>query len=158
MFSIRVPYGTKPRKPLTWPAFGSAPNRSAGSRVLQASTVLIATLLAILDPATAGTVVSGKSAQALRCAAYIGMAARIGHDEGYLSAHDAEAMTWWSVQVLDRWVPLPTEERIAAYGATLGELGTRERTYGLIARHTDWCVRAFSPIPEGKAAARPSIA
>ena len=105
--------------------------------------------LALLGlPATegrAGTVVSGRSAQALRCAAYIGMAARIGYDEGYLSERDADTMTWWSVRVLDRWVPLPTEERLAAYRATLRELGSRERTYHLIVRHTDWCVRAFTP-------------
>ena len=108
---------------------------------------LAVALLGLTVPAGAArgdTVVSGKSAQALRCAAYIGMAARFGHDEGYLSERDAEAMTWWSVQVLDAWVPLPTEERLAAYRATLGELGTRERTYGLIVRHADWCVRAFS--------------
>jgi hypothetical protein len=101
--------------------------------------------LFLTGAATAGTVVAGKSAQALRCAAYIGMAARIGYDEGYLSERDADTMTWWSVRVLDRWVPLPTGERLAAYGATLRELGTRERTYALIVRHSDWCVRAFTP-------------
>ena len=72
----------------------------------------------LAGPAGADTVVSGKSAQALRCAAYIGMAAQFGYDEGYLTERDAETMTWWSVLVLDRWVPLPTGERIAAYGAT----------------------------------------
>jgi hypothetical protein len=102
-------------------------------------------LTVLAGPAGADTVVSGKSAQALRCAAYIGMAARLGYDEGYLTERDAETMTWWSVQVLDRWVPLPTGERIAAYGATLRELGSRQRTYGLIARHSDWCVQAFTP-------------
>jgi len=101
--------------------------------------------VALSGPASADTVVSGKSAQALRCAAYIAMAARIGYDEGYLSDRDAETMTWWSVRVLDRWVPLPTGERLAAYGATLGELGTRDHTYRLIVRHADWCVRAFTP-------------
>jgi hypothetical protein len=54
-------------------------------------------------------------------------------------------MTWWSVQVLDRWVPLATEQRLAAYRVTLGELGSRHRTYGLIARHADWCLREFTP-------------
>jgi hypothetical protein len=108
---------------------------------------IAAAAAALAVPAAAGTVVSGQSAQALRCAAYIGMAARIGYDEGYLSERDAETMTWWSVQVLDRWVPLPTEERLAAYRATLGELGTRDRTYALIVRHSDWCVRAFTPAP-----------
>lgn len=108
-------------------------------------TLAVAFLGIVAFEGRAATVVSGKSAQALRCAAYIGMAARIGYDEGYLSERDAETMTWWSVGVLDRWVPLPTEERLAAYRATLGELGGRERTYRLIARHADWCVRAFSP-------------
>ena len=106
---------------------------------------LAVALLGLPSDGRAGTVVSGKSAQALRCAAYIGMAARIGYDEGYLSERDAEMMTWWSVQVLDTWVPLPTEQRLAAYRTTLGELGPRDRTYRLIARHADWCVRAFTP-------------
>ncbi len=105
----------------------------------------VALLGLVASEGRAGTVVSGRSAQALRCAAYIGMAARIGYDEGYLSERDAEAMTWWSVAVLDRWVPLPTGERLAAYRATLGELGGRARTYRLIARHADWCVREFTP-------------
>lgn len=115
--------------------------------VFRAGLVATVVGLAATGSAWGGTVVSGRSAQALRCAAYIGMAARIGYDEGYLSARDAETMTWWSVQVLDAWVPLPTGERLAAYGATLRELGPRERTYALIARHSDWCVRAFTPSP-----------
>lgn len=112
-----------------------------------ARTLLAAAVVAngLAGVAWGATVVAGESAQALRCAAYIGMAARIGYDEGYLTERDAETMTWWSVQVLDRWVPLPTGERLAAYRATLGELGTRERSYRLIVRHADWCVRAFSP-------------
>lgn len=101
--------------------------------------------LAAAVPADAGSVVSGKAAQALRCAAYIGMAARLGYDAGYVSERDAEAMTWWSVQVLDAWVPLPTEARLAAYRATLAELGPRDRTEALIARHADWCVHIFAP-------------
>jgi hypothetical protein len=93
----------------------------------------------------ADTVVTGKSAQALRCAAYIGMAARFGYDEGYLTEHDAETMTLCSVRVIDRWVPLSTGDRLAAYRATLGEIGPREHGYALVARHAEWCVRAFDP-------------
>lgn len=113
-------------------------------RTFLAMAFLAHALIVLTGAAWGGTVVSGRSAQALRCAAYIGMAARIGHDEGYLTAPDAEAMTWWSVEVLDRWVPLPTEERLAAYGATLGELGTRAQASALIAHHAGWCVRTFS--------------
>lgn len=121
-----------------------------GRRVLQVSLVVALVAGALAASATggsAGTVVSGRSAQALRCAAYIGVAARLGQGEGYLSERDAEAMTWWSARVLEAWVPLPVEERLAAYRTTLGELGARERTYRLIVRHADWCVRTFSPAP-----------
>ena len=101
-------------------------------------------LIVMAGSAWGDTVISGKSAQALRCAAYIGVAARIGFDEGHLSERDVGTMTWWSVQVLDRWVPLATDQRLAAYRVTLGELGSRSRTYGLIARHADWCLREFT--------------
>jgi hypothetical protein len=100
---------------------------------------------ALAAPAAADTVVAGKSAQALRCAAYIGMAAQYSYEEGHVSADERELMTYWSVLVLERWVPLATEQRLAAYRVTLGELGSRYRTYGLIARHSDWCLREFTP-------------
>jgi hypothetical protein len=121
----------------------------------QGLRVVVAAALAIIaaDAAAAGTVIAGRSAQALRCAAYIGMAARLGYDEGYLDERDVETMTWWSVRVLDRWVDLPTEERLAAYRATLVELGPRHNTYRLIVRHADWCVRSFTPHPEERAQA-----
>ena len=54
-------------------------------------------------------------------------------------------MTWWSVLVLERWVPLAPEARMAAYRSALGELGSRSHTYGLIARHADWCLDTFRP-------------
>lgn len=98
-----------------------------------------------LAPATADTVVSGKSAQALRCAAYIGMAAQYGYHEGHVSADDRELMIYWSVRVLARWVPLDAEGQLAAYRATLAELGSRYRTYTLLSRHADWCLREFTP-------------
>ena len=119
-------------------------------RILRALRLvwLVGTVVSITaPPVLAEAVVAGRSAQALRCAAYIGMAARYGVEEGFLSERDADAMTWWSAQVLDRWVPLPTEARLAAYGVTLRELGSRDRSYHLIARHSEWCIRAFDPAP-----------
>jgi hypothetical protein len=91
------------------------------------------------------TLVSGRSAQALRCAAYIGMGAQYAYDEGYLSADDRNAIALRSVQVLQRWVPLGLERQLAAYRATLGELGSRQHAYALLARHSDWCLREFTP-------------
>lgn len=97
------------------------------------------------QPAVADTVVAGRAAQALRCAAYIGMAAQYGFDEGIVSASDRELMASWSVRVLRRWVPLGPDRTMAAYRTMLGELGPRDRAYRLIARHADWCVQAFTP-------------
>jgi hypothetical protein len=101
--------------------------------------------LLLSPPAAAETVIAGKSAQALRCAAYIGMAAQYGHDQGLVTADDRNLMTFWSVLVLERWVPLAPEARMAAYRSALGELGTRGDTYTLIARHADWCLDTFRP-------------
>jgi hypothetical protein len=47
--------------------------------------------------------------------------------------------------VLDRWVPLDADHRLAAYRTAMGELGAAERPYATIARHADWCVAEFSP-------------
>lgn len=105
----------------------------------------VSVLAALALPAAADTVVSGKSAQALRCAAYIGMAAQYGYAEGHVSDDDRELMTYWSVRVLERWVPLDADRQLAAYRTTLAELGSSYRTYALLARHADWCFREFTP-------------
>lgn len=110
---------------------------------------ILVACLAAAGPAAAGTagstVVSGKSAQALRCAAYIGMAAQYGHVEGVLTTGDRTRMTLWSVLVLERWVPLAPEAQMAAYRAAIGELGDQAHTYGLISRHAEWCLDTFRP-------------
>ena len=108
-------------------------------------TVPVLASLAMAASATADTVVSGKSAQALRCAAYIGMAAQYGHAEGLVSDEDRDLMTFWSVLVLERWLPLAPEDRMAAYRRALGELGSRGDTDALIARHAEWCLETFRP-------------
>lgn len=108
-------------------------------------SLLIAAALLAAAPASADTVIAGRSAQALRCAAYIGMAAQYGHAEGIVSTEDRMVMTWWSAMVLERWVPLAPEARMAAYRGALGELGDQRRTYALIARHADWCLETFQP-------------
>ncbi len=121
-------------------------NRAMG-RALRRT--MMAGLVAVILPVAAksDTIIAGRSAQALRCAAYVGMAARFGADDGYLDASDVESMTGWSAQVLGRWVPLPTAGRLAAYRVTLGELGTRSEADGLIARYIGWCVHAFPVSP-----------
>ena len=73
------------------------------------------------------------------------MAAQYGHAEGLVTTDDRERMTFWSVLVLERWVPLAPETRMAAYRSALGELGSRRDTYALIARHADWCLETFRP-------------
>jgi hypothetical protein len=107
--------------------------------------IAIASALAVA-PASAETVIAGKSAQALRCAAYIGMAAQYGHAEGLVTVDDRNRMTFWSVLVLERWLPLAPETRMAAYRSALGELGSRGDTDTLIARHVDWCLETFRPV------------
>ena len=106
---------------------------------------LFLAMLLAAGPAAADTVIAGKSAQALRCAAYIGMAAQYGHAEGLVSDEDRDLMTFWSVLVLERWLPLAPEDRMAAYRSALGELGSRGDTDTLIARHADWCLETFRP-------------
>lgn len=107
--------------------------------------LLVAVALLAAGPAAAETVLAGRSAQALRCAAYIGMAAQYGHAAGVVSTEDRLRMTWWSVLVLERWVPLAPEEQMAAYRSALGELGSRRHTDNLIARHAGWCLETFRP-------------
>ena len=106
----------------------------------------VAACLLAAAPASAETVVAGEPAQALRCAAYIGMAAQYGHIEGLVSTESRMRMTWWSVLVLERWVPLAPEARMAAYRSALAELGTRKHTYALIEKHADWCIDTFRPM------------
>ena len=48
--------------------------------------------------------------------------------------------------VLERWVPLAPEARMAAYRSALAELGTRKHTYALIEKHADWCIDTFRPM------------
>jgi hypothetical protein len=108
--------------------------------------VLAAALTAAAVPASAdGTVIEGRSAQALRCAAYIGMAGQYGFSDGRLSATDRAVMAGWSVAVLETWVPLDPARRLEAYGAVLVELGSQRQTQALIRRHSEWCLRAFTP-------------
>jgi hypothetical protein len=110
--------------------------------------VRVAVLAAVagwVAPASAETVIEGRSAQALRCAVYVGMAGQYGYAEGLVSQDDRDLLTYWSMLVLDRWVPLDADHRLAAYRTAMGELGAAERPYATIARHADWCVAEFSP-------------
>jgi hypothetical protein len=109
--------------------------------------LLACLLLAAAWPAAADpTIIAGRPAQALRCAAYIGMAAQYGHAEGIVSTADRNRMTLWSVMVLERWVPLTPAVRLDAYGEALAELDTRSQTTALIARHAGWCIDTFRPL------------
>lgn len=96
-------------------------------------------------PAAAQTVIEGRSAQALRCAVYVGMAGQYGHAEGLVTKADLDLITTWSVQVLEVWVPGDPPGKLAAYRAAMGELGAAERPYAVIARHADWCMAEFTP-------------
>lgn len=98
-------------------------------------------------PAAGETVVEGRPVQALRCAAYIGMAGEYGFASGRLSAADRRALVGWSAAVLAAWLPLDPGRRLSAYGAALGELSSRTQTEALIDRHGEWCLRAFTPAP-----------
>lgn len=99
--------------------------------------------LAVL-PAGAQTVVEGRSVQALRCAAYIGMAGQYGYAAGRLSADDRRALAGWSAGVLAQWVPLEPRAALGAYGAALGEIASQPQAEALIDRHAEWCLRAFT--------------
>jgi hypothetical protein len=96
-------------------------------------------------PAAAETVLSGRAAQAVRCAVYVGMAGQYGHLEGAVSTADRDRLTYWAMLVLARWVPLDQGGQLAAYRTAMAELGALERPYATIARHTDWCMAEFSP-------------
>lgn len=96
-------------------------------------------------PAAAEAVISGRPAQALRCASYIVMAGQYGYDAGRLTAGDRAVMAGWSAAVLETWVPLDLPQRMSAYGAALGELGAQDRSRTLVSRHAEWCLRAFTP-------------
>lgn len=112
-----------------------------GSGFLRAAAVLAA--LAV--PAGAGTpvhVIEGSAAQALRCAAYIVMASQYGYAEGRLTASDRAVMANWSANVISAHIA--PAARLPAYGAALTELDTEPRTRELIARHGEWCLRAFT--------------
>ena len=113
------------------------------------ATCRIAVLaMAVACPAATGsaeTVVSGRSAQALRCAAYIGMAGQYGYVGGVLSAADMTMMTRWSAQVLEMWVPLAPQRRLDAYRTVLREMGSQVSSYALIDRYAGWCVAEFTP-------------
>jgi hypothetical protein len=93
----------------------------------------------------AATVIEGRPAQALRCAAYIGMAGQYGFADGRLNADDRAFMAGWSVAVLAAWLPFEPAGRMSAYVVALGELGSRREAHALIERHAEWCLRAFTP-------------
>ncbi len=102
----------------------------------------------VLSPAAAAqTVIEGRPAQALRCAAYIGMAGQYGYAEGRLTAGERAVMAGWSARVLGAWLPLDAAGRLGAYGAALGEIDSRRQAADLIARHGEWCLRAFTAAP-----------
>lgn len=110
---------------------------------MRASILILALLLA--SPAAAGTAISGRPAQALRCAAYIGMAAQYGHLAGVISSDERNLMTLWSVRVLERWVPLDRPTQMAAYRDAIAELGDEQQSQALIAQYADWCLATFTP-------------
>lgn len=91
-----------------------------------------------------GHIVEGQSAQALRCAAYIVMAGQYGFADGRLTAGDRAVMARWSAKVLGENLGVEPATRLHAYGAALGELGSESQTRALIARHGEWCLRAFT--------------
>lgn len=97
-------------------------------------------------PAAADVVIAGRAAQALRCAAYVGMAGQSAFDAGAISAEDRAVMASWSFLVLEQWVPLDPDTRLAAYRAALAELGPGWRLPQVIERHADWCVETFTPL------------
>lgn len=97
-------------------------------------------------PAAAEVVIAGRAAQALRCAAYVGMAGQSAFDAGAISAEDRAVMASWSFLVLERWLPLDPDTRLAAYRTALAELGPGWRSPQVIERHADWCVETFTPL------------
>ena len=116
------------------------------SGLLHAASMFAALIMAA--PAPAGDrpshVVEGPAVQALRCATYIGMAGQYGYAEGRLTAGDRAVMARWSAQVLGAHLGFEPSVRLHAYGAALGELGSESQTRALIARHGEWCLRAFT--------------
>lgn len=95
--------------------------------------------------ARADTVLVGRQAQALRCAAYVGMAGEAGYEAGLFSGLERAAMAEWSLRVLDRWLPLDAEGKAMAFWTTLAEVEAEGDVARLLARHGEWCLQAFAP-------------
>jgi hypothetical protein len=102
---------------------------------------------ALAGSASAETVISGRSAQALRCAAYVGLAGQLGYAAGLYTAAERARMAEWSLVVVDRWVPLDAQGKFVAYWTALEEVTASGGTARLLARHGDWCVREFDRDP-----------
>ncbi len=110
---------------------------------------MVVALAAAASPSAAeaeapARVIEGSAAQALRCATYIVMAGQYGYAAGQLTASDRATMARWSADVLGTHLALAPYERLVAYGAAMGELGSEPETRALIARHGEWCLRAFT--------------
>jgi len=104
------------------------------------ATALIAIVASHAGPAKA-EVFTGQAAQALRCAAYIGMAATFLRDRGEISRSTYDNMHAISTHILLEWVP--TDDPIPAYRAVLQEIRSETGTYDRFVRHTDFCLETF---------------
>ncbi|MBP7003472.1 hypothetical protein [Amaricoccus sp.] len=83
----------------------------------------------------------GKAAQALRCAAYVGMTAHLMREAGEISRTDYDTLQDFAVHLLMEWVP--SDDPMPAYRAALDELSTSGETYRRFVRHADYCIATF---------------
>jgi hypothetical protein len=111
------------------------------SRRPVAVACLLATLAAPLP--VAAEVITGRAAQALRCAAYISMTATYLRERGEIARTTYDGMMMASTYILVEWVPL--DDPMPAYEEVLKELGDERGTYARFTRHVEFCLREFGP-------------
>jgi hypothetical protein len=106
-------------------------------------TIAAACLLAALatPPPAAAEIITGRAAQALRCAAYISMTATYLRERGEISRTDYDGMMMASTYILVEWVPL--DNPMPAYEEVLKELRNERGTYESFLRHNEFCLREF---------------
>jgi hypothetical protein len=98
-------------------------------------------LAAVAAPLPAAEVITGRAAQALRCAAYVSMTATYLRERGEISRTTYDTMMMASTYILLEWVPL--EDPMPAYEEVLKELRDERGTYESFVRYNEFCLRQF---------------
>lgn len=102
----------------------------------------LAALLCLATPASA-EVITGRTAEAVRCAAYISMAAHGLQTRGMIDPATYDNLIASSVYILMEKTGM--EDPMPAYLQALSELRSELGAYERFNRHSDYCQREFLP-------------